>query len=59
MLWMLERRLINLTAVEKSEQVNLHTDIEKLSLLEEFSWRQKYRVLHLREGDSNTQFFHR
>ena len=59
MLWMLERRLINLTAVEKSEQVNLHTDIEKLTLLEEFSWRQKYRVLHLREGDSNTRFFHR
>ena len=56
---MLERRLINLTAEEKLEQVNLYIDIEKLTLLEEVSWRQKYRVLHLREGDSNTRFFHR
>ena len=59
MLGMLERRLINLTAEEKFEKVNLHTYIEKLTLLEEISWRKKFRVLHLREGDSNTWFFHR
>ena len=59
MLRMLERRLINLTAEEKLEQVNLHIDIEKLTLLEEISWRHKSRLLHLREGDSNTRFFHR
>ena len=34
----------------KLEQTNLHTDIEKLTLLEEISWRQKSRVLHLRVG---------
>ena len=48
-----------LTTKEKLEQVNLCTDIEKLTLLEEISCRQKSRVLHLREGDANTRFFHR
>ena len=48
-----------LTAEEKLFQVNLHTNIEKLTLLEEISWRQKSRVLHLKEGDANTRFFHR
>ena len=38
-----------LTAEEKLEQTNLCTDVEKLTLLEEVSWRQKSRVLHLRE----------
>ena len=46
-----------LTAEEKLEQINLRTEIEKFTLLEEISWRQKSRVLHLREGDSNTRFF--
>jgi len=48
-----------LTAEEKLEQVKLRTEIEKLALLEEINWRQKSRVLHLREGDSNTRLFHR
>ena len=48
-----------LTVEEKLEQSNLRTDIEKLTLLEEVSWRQKSRLLHLRERDANTNFFHR
>ena len=48
-----------LTAEEKLEQVNLRTEIEKLTLLEEISWRQKSKMLHLREGDASTKIFHR
>ena len=48
-----------LTLEEKLVQVNLRSNIEKLTLLEEISWRQKSRVLHLKEGDANTRFFHR
>ena len=48
-----------LSAEEKLEQTNLRTNIEKLTLMEEISWRQKSRVLHLKEGDANTRFFHR
>ena len=48
-----------LTAEEKLDQTNLRTDIEKLTLMEEISWRQKSRMLHLKEGDANTRFFHR
>lgn len=48
-----------LTTEEILEQVNLRTEIEKITLLEEISWRQKSEVLHLKDGDSNTIFFHR
>ena len=55
---MLEGRL-TLTTKEKLEQINLHTEIEKIALLEEISGRQKSRVLHLREEDSNTRFLYK
>ena len=48
-----------LSAEEKLDQTNLRSDIEKLTLMEETSWRQKSRVLHLKEGDANTKFFRR
>ena len=49
----------SLSAEKKLDQTNLSSDIEKLTLMEETSWRQKSRVLHLKEGDANTKFFRR
>ena len=49
----------SLSKVEKLEKTSLRTELEKAALLEEISWRQRSRVLYLKEGDSNTRFFHR
>ena len=48
-----------LTEEEKLEKAIFHVDLEKTAMFEEISWRQKFRVLFLKEGDSNTRFFHR
>ena len=42
---------------ENLEKATLCADLEKAALFEEISWRQKYRVLFLKEGESNTRFF--
>ncbi|XP_030970526.1 uncharacterized protein LOC115990899 [Quercus lobata] len=48
-----------LTEEEKLELERIRGELEKASLLEEICWRQKSRVLCIREGDRNTKFFHR
>ena len=43
---------------EMLEVGRIRNELEKASLLEEICWRQKYRVLCIREGDMNTKIFY-
>ena len=44
---------------EKCHRANLRSQVEHLLSLEEISWRQKSRMLYIKEGDNNTKFFHK
>ncbi len=47
-----------LTSEERVLRETCKSELEKLALLEEVSWREKSHVLWLKEGDNNTKFFH-
>ena len=43
----------------RSERVVVRFEVENLLSLEEISWRQKLRMLWIKEEDNNTKFFHK
>ena len=47
-----------LLAEEMVEVGRIRDELEKATLLEEICWRQKSRVLCIREGDRNTKIFY-
>ena len=43
---------------DQTRRIQIKGEIAHLASLEEISWRQKSRILFVKEGDNNTRFFH-
>jgi len=50
---------VGLFALEKQERDAVRSQVEHHLSLEEISWREKSRMLCIKEGDNNTKFFHK
>ena len=55
----MREKLQVLSLVDRSRRTVIRADIEHLASLDEISWRQKSKVLFIKEGDNNSRFFHR
>ena len=51
--------LSGLSHEDQTRRTQIKGEIAHLASLEEISWRQKSRLLFVKEGDNNTRFFHR
>jgi hypothetical protein len=51
--------LSSLTSAERLIREDCRAELESVAHLEETSWRQKSRMLWLKEDDNNTKFFHK
>ena len=51
--------LSSLSLEDQTRRIQIKGEIANLASLEEISWRQKSRILFVKEGDNNTRFFHR
>ena len=51
--------LSGLSQEDQTHRIQIKGEIAHLASLEEISWRQKSRILFVKEGDNNTRFFHR
>ena len=50
--------LSGLSQEDQTRRIQIKGEIAHLASLEEISWRQKSRILFVKEGDNNTRFFH-
>ena len=51
--------VLGLIEMKRNERNEVRSQVEHLLSLEEISWRQKSRMLCIKEGDNNTKFFHK
>ena len=50
---------LGLSEAETYERNTVRSQVENLISLAEISWRQKSRMLCIKEGDNNTKLFHK